>query len=638
MDRDGVVEVEPDGLDERLGFEGLAEALEVIDLGVRRDVEGSLGDDRALVEVGRHVVGGHASDPDALFERLEVGLGAGEGGQERRMDVDDPALVAKDDVRREDAHVAGQHHEVGVVLAEEIQQVFFVGIAPFVADVVERDVVALGQRLEVGVVADDDAHVGAEVAAGPGLEDGFEAVGLFGDQDGDLLGLAVGGEPDLDVDAEFRTEVVEVVAQRRFRTDHLAGVDVHRHPEDALADGLVQVFDVDAPLEEQGRDFGDQPGVVVPHDGDLGELATHGVSPPGAGQLIIGFREARDAAKGFVFEDRPAGDTRLGRPVVITENNWATSDTPQPGTGGDMSDASDLAVVCVDPDPDERAETAAAIDAEPDMVAEPLGSADAALDRVRDGEVDCLVAEHDLPNGTGIDLFERARERAPGLGCVLFTEEDVTDLDRAAFGDVVAEYLPKRSPNGHDRLQDLVRNVVVNRFHVGYPVPADEDARLAAVRSYDVPELSTVETFDPLTRLIANHFDIAVAFVGLIDERDEEFLACHGADWGTLSREDSVCTYAILEDDLTVIEHVQDDPRFEANETLKELEVRSYAGANLTSPEGHTVGQLCLIHDEPRAYTDAELADLQLFADEVMEQLEMRRRLRDGSDGPLVGE
>jgi len=303
-----------------------------------------------------------------------------------------------------------------------------------------------------------------------------------------------------------------------------------------------------------------------------------------------------------------------------------------------MTDAGDLTVVCVDPDATERSATTTVIEAAADMDAVPVESGEAALTQIESGDVDCLVAEHDLPNHTCFELFERARAHEPGLGCVLYTDASITDLGRDAGSEVVAEYLPKGTPESPDRLRNLVRNVVVNRFHVGYPVPADEDARLEAVREYDVRALSTVETFDRLTRLIASHYDIAVAFVGLIDERDEEFIACHGADWGTLAREDSVCTYAILEDDLTVIEHVQDDPRFEANETLRELDVRSYAGANLTTPEGHTVGQLCLIHDEPRSYTDDELADLRLFADEVVEQLELRRRLGDRTDGPLVGE
>jgi len=98
-------------------------------------------------------------------------------------------------------------------------------------------------------------------------------------------------------------------------------------------------------------------------------------------------------------------------------------------------------------------------------------------------------------------------------------------------------------------------------------------------------------------------------------------------DWETLSREDSICTYAMLEDDVTVIEDVQADPRFEHNETLKALGIRSYAGAKIEAPNGQVIGQLCVTNEQPRSYTEAERADLALFADEVAEQLELRRRL-----------
>lgn len=293
-----------------------------------------------------------------------------------------------------------------------------------------------------------------------------------------------------------------------------------------------------------------------------------------------------------------------------------------------MEPADELHVLCVDPDPAALEATAAAIEAESDMRALPVESAAAAVEAVESDDPDCLVTEFDLGEVTGTALVERVRERRPGLGCIIFTDAPAETV-AGREDDVLVEYLSKNGPDATERLCHLVRNVVVNRFHVGYPVPADEDERLAAVREYDVASLSTVETFDRLTRLIANHFDIAVAFVGLLDAEDEQFIACHGADWDNLSREDSVCTYAILDDDLTVIPDVGADPRFEANDTLRELGVRSYAGANITSGNGHTVGQLCLIHDEPRTYSDRELADLRLFADEVSEQLKLRRQLRE---------
>jgi GAF domain-containing protein len=51
----------------------------------------------------------------------------------------------------------------------------------------------------------------------------------------------------------------------------------------------------------------------------------------------------------------------------------------------------------------------------------------------------------------------------------------------------------------------------------------------------------------------------------------------------------------------------------------------------MRTAEGHAIGVLCCIDDEPRTYTRDERQDLRLFADEAMEQLELRRRLNHPS-------
>jgi DNA-binding NarL/FixJ family response regulator len=286
----------------------------------------------------------------------------------------------------------------------------------------------------------------------------------------------------------------------------------------------------------------------------------------------------------------------------------------------------ELTVLCVDPETPAREATVAEFDSRANFDAVGAADADAALEHLADGATDCLVAEYTLPEGDAFDLFERARDRHPNLACILYTDADHGDIDSSAFQGTVAEFLPKGGPNAEDRLVDMVRNAVINRTQVGFPLPDNEDQRLSTLSKYDVEDLSAAESFHRLSELIASHFGVDVCFLGLVDEAQERFIACHGADWDTLEREDTICTYSIIEDGVTVIENVQADPRFEHNETLKELNIRSYAGADLTAPDGTIIGELCLIHDEPRSYTDEELSDLQLFAEEVSEQLELRRR------------
>jgi len=280
-------------------------------------------------------------------------------------------------------------------------------------------------------------------------------------------------------------------------------------------------------------------------------------------------------------------------------------------------------VLCVDPDD----ATAAAFEERPGFAAVAAGTIESAREAAEFRDVDCVVAEYELADGTGFDLFETVRENAPNAGCVLFTAAGHTEIDPGAVRNAVAEYLPKSGRNAEERLVETVEMIVDDRTQVGFPLPPDESERLEALSAYDVGDYEAVASFDRLTTLVATHFDISIAFVGLIGEAEERFVACHGADWTTLAREDSICTYAILEEEVTIVEDVREDPRFRHNEALKQRDVRSYAGANITTPDGQVLGELCLIDDEPRSYTAQERAELQLFADEVAEQFELRRRL-----------
>jgi CheY-like chemotaxis protein len=288
----------------------------------------------------------------------------------------------------------------------------------------------------------------------------------------------------------------------------------------------------------------------------------------------------------------------------------------------------DLTIACVDGDPESRRRTREALVADHDVVS--CGSVSEAADLVRTGDIDCVVTEYSLPGGSGLDLTQSIRDKSPDTPCVLFTDVSPDRIDSAQYGDVVVEYLPKDMPEARESLTRLVENVVAQRTQVAYPLPPDEDERLAALAQYDRPGLDAAETFDRLTTLAQSQFGVDVAFVGLVDAHEERFLACAGEDWETLDREDTMCTHTILEDDMMVVEDVNADPRFADNDRLAELDIAAYAGVPLRTPRGATIGAFCLTHGEPREFTEGERADLRLFADEAMEQLELRRRLEEG--------
>ncbi|MDH5019251.1 GAF domain-containing protein [Halobacterium rubrum] len=282
-------------------------------------------------------------------------------------------------------------------------------------------------------------------------------------------------------------------------------------------------------------------------------------------------------------------------------------------------------ILCVDGDADAREATRRAL-ADAGFQTAGSGTVDGALDVLADGGVDCVVTEHNLPDGTGLELIRTARDHAPDAACILFTETPLDDIDTAAFGDTVAEYLHRGSDTAHDDLVGLVEHSLAFLSQTAYPLPDDEDARLAALDRYAVDAEGLRDALDRLTDLAGELFGVATATVGLLDAHEEEFVACHGSVFDTLERDATVCTYAILDDDVTVVENVQDDPRFADNDTLREAELRFYAGAPLVTPDGHRIGVFCLHDDEPGTFSERDRELLQSFAAEAMDQFELRRR------------
>lgn len=298
----------------------------------------------------------------------------------------------------------------------------------------------------------------------------------------------------------------------------------------------------------------------------------------------------------------------------------------------------EITVLHVDPDGTTREEVAESVGSFDDMSVTGVSDFESGVAEIEAGSIDCIISAYNLGENTAFDLFREGREFDSSVGCVLFTSESITDIDRTGAEDIVVEYLSKRIPGTGERLPDLVRSVVVNRMQVGYPVTDDEDARLDAVERYAIDDLMMSSAFDRILTLVGTHFDVDVAFIGIMHDTKEEIVACKGEQWSVLDRENTICTYAMLESDVTVIEDVNADPRFEHNERLDELGIRSYAGANLTTPDGQVIGELCLTDGNTRFYDEEERESLQMFANELMEQLELRRRLPEDEQTVSLGE
>ncbi|MFB6282220.1 MAG: GAF domain-containing protein [Haloferacaceae archaeon] len=288
-------------------------------------------------------------------------------------------------------------------------------------------------------------------------------------------------------------------------------------------------------------------------------------------------------------------------------------------------------VLCVDADADERAATAAAL-REAGFAATAAGSLADARPAL-DADLDCVVTEATLPDGTGPELVADARAANRDVAGILFTDAEYGEVDTGE-GEVV-EVVYKDRPDARERLVRAVEATLAGRTQADYPLPDDEDERLAALATYDLDDPGTRRALDRLTALAVERFGIEMASVNVIAEDEQRLLSCEGIDLDDRPRGASVCTFTILDDGVTVVEDLRADPRFE-NVTELHGAFRAYAGAPVRTPAGHAIGTFCVYDDEPRSFTPAELADLERFAAEVAEQFELRRRLAASDRGADV--
>jgi CheY-like chemotaxis protein len=276
-------------------------------------------------------------------------------------------------------------------------------------------------------------------------------------------------------------------------------------------------------------------------------------------------------------------------------------------------------------DPDEAAPGppfAAHIDGEVEVVR--CGRLAEATEVLADTDVDCVVTEYDLPDGTGLELIRHVRDRAPDTACILFT-----DADPGAVGGgptAVTEYVAKGSPEAARRVAQLAGVAAERRTHTAYPLPETESDRLAALEQYDFDSAALRSALDRVTDLAARHFGVPIASVNVLTRDTQQFLACRGADWTETAREDAICTHAILSDGVTVIEDVAEDPRFADSDVLAEAGVRFYASAELTTEGDEPVGTLCVYDERPRTFTGEDEAHLELLAAEAMAWVEVHAR------------
>lgn len=270
MDEHAVLGVPGDGAGENRALDLPPQPLQVLDGVPVVHPLYVLLDDRAGVQLRGHIMGGRPDQLHAARVRLRVRFGPNERRQEAVMYVNDSVLPASYLGRRDDLHIAREDDGIHAgCFQNRLLPRLSVCLAVLChGNVMKRNAERRDQRAAVGVVADNDGDLGAQVAGALLPEQLQKAVFLFGDEDPEPL--RAGGEREAvlyptrggDLPREGIVQLLNTLRQVwQVEFDPLKELAAAR-----VGGVLVGVNDIGAALEEEPGDGGDDPRLIGADD------------------------------------------------------------------------------------------------------------------------------------------------------------------------------------------------------------------------------------------------------------------------------------------------------------------------------------------------------------------------------------
>lgn len=153
-----------------------------------------------------------------------------------------------------------------------------------------------------------------------------------------------------------------------------------------------------------------------------------------------------------------------------------------------------------------------------------------------------------------------------------------------------------------------------------------EEARLAAVRRYDILKPPPDRAFDRIAAMAARWFDVPIATVSIVDAEMIYFRGTHGLDRLTeVDRAPGMCASAIYRDEPLVLPDTLDDPVACGNPLVSGPPwIRFYAGAPIVTSDGYRIGTVNVLDYTPRHVADIDVDVLAGLAAIVMDEYELR--------------
>jgi signal transduction histidine kinase/CheY-like chemotaxis protein len=164
------------------------------------------------------------------------------------------------------------------------------------------------------------------------------------------------------------------------------------------------------------------------------------------------------------------------------------------------------------------------------------------------------------------------------------------------------------------------------------PATLDEEARLAVLDSYGILDTPPERSFDDVVRLVSQLLSAPIAAVNLIARGRQWFKSEIGLGVREMPLDDSICRFALLEEQQMIVPDTREDPRFRCNPLVsRDAGLRFYAGAQLRTRDGVALGTLCVLDHKPRpqGLSEQEQFVLATLAHQIMSQIELRKAMAE---------
>ncbi len=257
--------------------------------------------------------------------------------------------------------------------------------------------------------------------------------------------------------------------------------------------------------------------------------------------------------------------------------------------------------------------------------------------------VDALKIDMTFVSGLGIDASDTAIVRsvinlAKELGLQVVAEGVETESQRAqlvALGCRLAQGWLFNPALPFDELVVAYGSSLGGVAALASPDGSFEELqRLAALRACKILDTAADDAFDSVVRLATQLLATPMGLVSLLDSNRQWFKARIGIEATETSREVAFCHHAIAHPRQPfLVRDVLLDERFVNNPFVTgEPNIRAYAGIPIRSREGLPLGTLCVLDTVPRDFTDEQIAQLTMLADQTGAMLDLRRRAAELTD------